>query len=199
MYPFTQVQFKSSAEVRKEPSFQLFVQHYECLPGETVRKCAPLFPCCKDSDKLNWHDRSEFYIAKVVQRIIIINALSSCVHFQQQAFNAASAINHMKKLQLSHSEPPPSPLALPDIMVQAPSHSNLELLGGCHDEAHALDPNGNLVHVVSHHSCSLSEPSRSLCPPLRESHSEAAPSLTIKEPVQSFHSESDAHLRPSKR
>eukprot|EP00064_Thunnus_orientalis_P002380 superscaffoldBa00000170_g2387 len=117
----------------------------------------------------------------------------------KQAFNAASAINHMKKLQLSHSEPSPSPLSLPNITVQSSSQNDLEVLGPCHDEAHTLDPNGNPVHVASHVSCSNPEPDRSLCPPLR-GHSEPGHTLAIKEPreVQSFRSESDAHFRPSK-
>ncbi|KAM7423406.1 hypothetical protein PAMA_011118 [Pampus argenteus] len=111
----------------------------------------------------------------------------------KQAFNAASAIHHMKKLQLSHSESSPLPVSLPNIVVHSSSQNDLQALGSCHDEA--LDPNGNPIHVASHLSCSNSEPNMSLCQPLRGSHSEP-----INEPrdVHSFHSENNAHFRPSK-
>uniref|UniRef100_A0A3Q3G1F2 Calcium/calmodulin-dependent protein kinase IGa n=1 Tax=Labrus bergylta TaxID=56723 RepID=A0A3Q3G1F2_9LABR len=61
----------------------------------------------------------------------------------KQAFNAASAISHMKKL--SQSDSCPSPCSTPDIIVQSASQDDLEALETCFDEADALDPNGNPV------------------------------------------------------
>lgn len=126
------------------------------------------------------------------------NCPSLCVHFQQQAFNASSAIHHMKKLQSSYSEPSPSPLSLPNIIIQG-SQNDLEAPGPRHDDAQALDPNGN--RVSNHLSCSSPEARRSLCPPLRGSHSKPDYAHALKEPreVHSFHSESDTPFRPSKR
>ncbi|XP_044068658.1 calcium/calmodulin-dependent protein kinase type 1D-like [Siniperca chuatsi] len=118
----------------------------------------------------------------------------------KQAFNAASVIHHMKKLQLSQSEPSPSPLSMPHIIVQSSAQNDLDALGPCHNEADALDPNGNPVHATNHLPCSNPESSRGLCPPLRASHSESGKALTVDESgeVNNFHSEIDAPFRPSK-
>lgn len=111
-----------------------------------------------------------------------------CVYFQQQAFNAASVIHHMQKLQASHSEPSTSTLSMPNIIVQS-SQNDLEAMGPCHDEANILDPNGNPVAGTA------------LYPPLRASHSQPAHALNTDESgeVHNFHSEGDALFRPSKR
>ena len=122
-----------------------------------------------------------------------------CVCFPQQAFNAASVIHHMKKLQLSHSDSAPSTLSMPNIIVRSSSQDHLNALGPCHDEAAALDPNGKTV--ATHLSCSNPESGRVLCPQLRPSHSEPRHALTAKESreVHTFTSASDASLRPSRR
>lgn len=127
------------------------------------------------------------------------NPLSLCAHFQQQAFNATSAVLHMKKLQLSQSETSPSFLCTPHIIVQSSSQNDPEALGACHNEADALDPNGNPVHPANHLSCSNPETGRGLCPPLRASHSEPCNTLTVDESreVNNFHSEIDTPFRPS--
>ncbi|XP_059185107.1 calcium/calmodulin-dependent protein kinase type 1D-like [Centropristis striata] len=106
----------------------------------------------------------------------------------KQAFNAASVVNHMTKLHLSHNEPAPSHLCTPNIVVQASSHNDTEMQELCHDEADALDPNGNPVHETNHLSCTDPELSRGLCPPLRACHSE----------VNNLHPEVDAPFRQSK-
>lgn len=126
---------------------------------------------------------------------------SLCAHFQQQAYNAATIIHHMKKLQLSQSEPSPSPVSMPHIIVHSTSQNDLQTLGPCHDEADTLDPNGNPVHASNHLSCSNPESGRGVCPPLRASHSEPGNALTADETrdVSKFHSEIDAPFRPSKR
>ncbi|KAF3689404.1 Calcium/calmodulin-dependent protein kinase type 1G [Channa argus] len=118
----------------------------------------------------------------------------------KQAFNAASAIHHMQKLQVSHSEPSTVSLPMPDIIVQSSPHTELEVQGPHHDEADVLDPNGNPVHAANHLSCSNPEAGRGLCPPLRASLSEPGHSLAIDESreVCNFHSESDAPFRPCK-
>ncbi|CAJ1051839.1 calcium/calmodulin-dependent protein kinase type 1D-like isoform X1 [Xyrichtys novacula] len=59
----------------------------------------------------------------------------------KQAFNAATAIHHMKKL--SQSDSSPSPCSTPDAIVRSPSQEDLEGLETCFDEADVLDPNGN--------------------------------------------------------
>lgn len=122
------------------------------------------------------------------------------VCFQQQAFNAAAIIHHMKKLQLSQSEPSPSSLIMPHIIVQSSSQNDLVMLGPSHDAADALDPNGNLVHASDVPS-STPETGRGVCPPLRTSHSNPGNTLTADETrdVSTFHSEIDAPFRPSKR
>ncbi|XP_041808784.1 calcium/calmodulin-dependent protein kinase type 1D-like [Chelmon rostratus] len=118
----------------------------------------------------------------------------------KQAFHAASVVHHMKKLQLSQSEPPSSPLSMPHIIVQSSSHNDLEMLGPCHDEADTLDPNGNPIHSANHLSCSNPESQRGVFPPLRASHSEPGNALTVDETreVNNFRSEIDAPFRPSK-
>uniref|UniRef100_A0A3Q3T322 Calcium/calmodulin-dependent protein kinase IGa n=1 Tax=Mastacembelus armatus TaxID=205130 RepID=A0A3Q3T322_9TELE len=117
----------------------------------------------------------------------------------KQALNAASVIHHMKKPQLSHSEPSPFPLSMPSIIVQSSSQKDLKALGSRHNEGDAFDPNGNLVHSANHLSCSEDEV-RVHCPPLRASHSEPGQAFTVDESsnVHNFHSESDVPFRPSK-
>ncbi|KAM6927802.1 calcium/calmodulin-dependent protein kinase IGa [Xenentodon cancila] len=119
----------------------------------------------------------------------------------KQAFNAASAVHHMKKLQLSHTVPHPSPLCLPNITVQSSSENDLELLRPCRVDDDPLDPNGNPVLSTSHLSYSDPDSGQALCPLLRASHSEPGNTLTATElaEVHDFHSESEAHFRPSKR
>ncbi|KAM9859448.1 calcium/calmodulin-dependent protein kinase type 1D-like [Aulostomus maculatus] len=114
----------------------------------------------------------------------------------RQAFNASAAIHHMKKLQLSHGDSSSTPHSLPNIIVHSSSQDDLQPLEPCQDEAPALDPNGNLVHL----SCNSSEPSRGLCPALRGSHSEPGNMLPISEPreIHPFHSDGDTPFRTSK-
>ncbi|KAK9528411.1 hypothetical protein VZT92_012573 [Zoarces viviparus] len=116
----------------------------------------------------------------------------------KQAFNAASVIHHMKKLQSSLTEPSPSHL-MPNIIVQA-SQNDQEALGPCHHGADALDPNGNPLHAANHISCSSPESGRCLCPPLRAGHSEPGNALTVdgSREVNNFLSEIDTPFRPSK-
>uniref|UniRef100_A0A3Q4B4M4 Protein kinase domain-containing protein n=1 Tax=Mola mola TaxID=94237 RepID=A0A3Q4B4M4_MOLML len=117
----------------------------------------------------------------------------------KQAFNAATAIHQMKKLQLSQSEP--SALSMPQIIVQSSSQNYLQALGPCRNEFDALDPNGNPVQAGRILSCSNADAGTSLCPPLRPSHSEPGNALTADETsdISKFHSEVDAPFRPSKR
>ncbi|XP_035518045.1 calcium/calmodulin-dependent protein kinase type 1D-like [Morone saxatilis] len=114
----------------------------------------------------------------------------------KQAFNAATVIHHMKKLQLSQCESAPSPLSMPHILVNSSSQNDLETLEPCYDKANVLDPNGNHIHAASHLSCS----NKGVFPPLRASHSEPGNALAINETgeVNNFHSEIDAPYRPSK-
>ena len=118
-----------------------------------------------------------------------------CVHFQQQAFNAASVVHHMKKLQLSHSESSPLPLSMPHILVESSTQNDIEILGRCNGEADALDPNGNLIHAASLLSCRNSDSGGGVC------HSEPGNTLTDDETreVTNFQSETAAPFRPSKR
>uniref|UniRef100_A0A3Q1HZT0 Calcium/calmodulin-dependent protein kinase IGa n=1 Tax=Acanthochromis polyacanthus TaxID=80966 RepID=A0A3Q1HZT0_9TELE len=115
----------------------------------------------------------------------------------KQAFSAATVINHMKKLHLSHNETTPSPLSLPNNIVHTSSPDDLKPRTPCHDEDDPLDPNGNPVHAASHLSCHQS--SRGVCPALKASHSEPGKPLTTDESreVCNFHSESDVAFRPS--
>ncbi|XP_038551934.1 calcium/calmodulin-dependent protein kinase type 1-like [Micropterus salmoides] len=115
----------------------------------------------------------------------------------KQAFNAASVVHHMTKLQLSQSEPSHSSLSMPHIIVHSSSQNDLEMLEPCHNEADDLDPNGNPVHATNHLPCSNPESDKSLCPPLRASHSGPGKALTVGE-INNFHSEIDAPFRPSK-
>ncbi|KAG7229501.1 hypothetical protein INR49_031925 [Caranx melampygus] len=112
----------------------------------------------------------------------------------ESAFNAATAINHMKKLHLSQNEPSPSPLSVPSIVVQSSSQSELGMLESHHA---TLDPNGNLLHAANHLSCSNPDSGRAVCPPLSHSHSEPGHGLTMHETreMHSFHSESETGFR----
>uniref|UniRef100_A0A667YHJ3 Calcium/calmodulin-dependent protein kinase IGa n=1 Tax=Myripristis murdjan TaxID=586833 RepID=A0A667YHJ3_9TELE len=113
----------------------------------------------------------------------------------RQAFNAASAINHMKKLQLAHGETPASALSIPSIVVDsAPLGA-----GPCCDEAEVLDRNGNPPATANHlmpPPCSP-ELSRGVCPALRTSYSEPGHSSAPGEPVaHTYRSDSDSPFRP---
>ncbi|KAK2821039.1 hypothetical protein Q5P01_023998 [Channa striata] len=116
----------------------------------------------------------------------------------KQAFNAASAVHHMKKL--THSEASIFSFPMPEIIVQSSPYTDLEVQGPYHDDAAVLDPNGNPVHAASRISCSNPEAGRGLCPPLRTSLSEPGHSLDVDESreVCNFHSESGASFRPCK-
>uniref|UniRef100_A0A8D3DN40 Protein kinase domain-containing protein n=1 Tax=Scophthalmus maximus TaxID=52904 RepID=A0A8D3DN40_SCOMX len=118
----------------------------------------------------------------------------------KQAFNAASVIHHMKKLQLSHSESSPSPSCMPNITVQSSSQDDLKVLGLRHDQADALDPNGNPVHAAARLSCGNPEPARGLCQTLRASHSEPGHALAMGESIEDhhFHSERDTSFGPKR-
>ncbi|XP_030275431.1 calcium/calmodulin-dependent protein kinase IGa [Sparus aurata] len=112
----------------------------------------------------------------------------------KQAFNAASVVHHMKKLQLSHSESSPLPLSMPHILAQSSTQNDIEMLGRCHGEADGLDPNGNPIHAASLLSCSNSESGGGVC------HSEPGNTLTDdeKRQVTNFQSETATPFRPSK-
>ncbi|XP_028431833.1 calcium/calmodulin-dependent protein kinase IGa [Perca flavescens] len=113
----------------------------------------------------------------------------------KQAFNAAAVVHHMKKLQLSLTEPSP----MPNIIVQSTSQYDQEVLGPCQDEADALDPNGNPVLVANHLSCSNPESDRGLCPPLRASENEPGNALAVEQSTEvNFLSKINAPFRPSK-
>lgn len=114
----------------------------------------------------------------------------------RQAFNAAAVVNHMKKMQLSQSEPAASLLPTPLIIVQSSSQNDLNTLGPSHDEPRSLDPNGNPVHDANHLTCSHPESGRGAPPPLRASHSE--PGNTHTDGDADFHSGIDTPFRPSK-
>lgn len=90
---------------------------------------------------------------------------------------------------------------MPHIIVQSSSQNDLKAQGPYHDEADALDPNGNPVHAGNHLSCINPEAGRGVCPPLRASYSEHGNGLTVDETrgASEFHSEVDASFRPSKR
>lgn len=98
----------------------------------------------------------------------------------------------MKKLHLSHSEPCPSPLCVPNIVIQASSQTELGL-GSHHAENAALDPNGNLLHL----SCSNPDSGKTVCPPLNHSQSETSHGLANRDAKErrGFHSESEATYR----
>lgn len=113
----------------------------------------------------------------------------------KQAFNAASAVNHMKKLQLSHSEPTPVPdLLPPQIVVHTSSQSPLDSAA-----VKITDPNGNPINVTNH--LSPGDPNRGLCPPLRAVYSEPGHSLCPEEShkARCFYSESDSSFQASGR
>ncbi|XP_072239060.1 calcium/calmodulin-dependent protein kinase type 1D-like [Leuresthes tenuis] len=115
----------------------------------------------------------------------------------KQAFHAASVIHHMKKLQLSHSEPSPSPLSEPKIVIQSSSQNDLESLRPSHEKDHSLDPNGNPVGAANQLSCSIRMSGRDHCTPQR---GEPGNTLTIDESdeVHNSHSDPDASFRQSK-
>lgn len=140
-----------------------------------------------------------------VQSLSSVSCVSCCFHLQQQAFNAASVIHHIKKLQLSHSEP--SAHSTPNIILQSSSQNHLQTLRCCQSEEgeeegkDPLDPNGNPVPATGHLSCTNPESCRGVCPTLRASFSEPGSPNTDDQSreVHGFHSESEAHLRPSTR
>uniref|UniRef100_A0AAY4C8F8 Protein kinase domain-containing protein n=1 Tax=Denticeps clupeoides TaxID=299321 RepID=A0AAY4C8F8_9TELE len=103
----------------------------------------------------------------------------------RQAFNAAVAISHIKKLQLSHSEPPAPLSPLPEIHVvdvSAPGRPFERI-----DSRTLLDPNGNPPAKASTNG----EVPKGLCP-LKPSHTEPAHALIITETGRhAYHSESD--------
>ncbi|XP_032405951.1 calcium/calmodulin-dependent protein kinase type 1D [Xiphophorus hellerii] len=119
----------------------------------------------------------------------------------KQAFNAASVIHHMMKLQLSHSEPLASPLSLPNIVVESSSEADSELPSPCCGKGDPLDPNGNPIVTASHSRSAIAESGREMCPLLRSSHSEPGGTPTVmadpRDAAHSFHSEGDTHFRPS--
>ncbi|XP_068172135.1 calcium/calmodulin-dependent protein kinase type 1D-like [Antennarius striatus] len=113
----------------------------------------------------------------------------------KQAFNAATAIHHMKKLQVSQSEPAPSPSSTPRIIIHSSSQNHLETQTPLlHDGADALDPNGNPVHAFG------PPEGRNVFQPLRSSHSEPGNGLNAEETreVNHFLPDMDAPFRPSK-
>ncbi|KAM3877795.1 calcium/calmodulin-dependent protein kinase type 1D-like [Diretmus argenteus] len=116
-----------------------------------------------------------------------------------QAFNVASAINCMKKLQLSHGEPPAS--TLPNIVVESTSQNPLRALAPRYDEADALDSNGNLPVPADHlmSACSNPKTSRGHCSSLRASHSGPVHACIVTDKgVHAYHSETDNALRTSR-
>ncbi|XP_057700987.1 calcium/calmodulin-dependent protein kinase type 1D-like [Corythoichthys intestinalis] len=114
----------------------------------------------------------------------------------KQAFNASAAIYHMKKLKDSSREHSSTALSLPHIIVQTSSQTDLDCLQSCDDDDHSLDRNGNPFHASSHLTCSGSEPSRSLCPPLRGHHSE--PNYLLAEPREVHSSENNTSYMSTK-
>ena len=93
-----------------------------------------------------------------------------CVGWLQQAFNATVAINHMKKLQLAHSEMlakqaqgPVPDIKVVDLSTPGPSRKNLVLEN--------LEPNGNLSHGHMTLPSNPNEP-KSHYYPTRPNHSE---------------------------
>ncbi|KAM3621072.1 uncharacterized protein V6R79_005547 [Siganus canaliculatus] len=119
----------------------------------------------------------------------------------KQAFNAASVIHHMKKLQLAQTEPSTPPLSTPHIIVQSSSENDLgdlDTMGHCYREVDALDPNGNPVRSTDHLSCSKPETGKAVFP-LRTSLSEPGNGLAAHESRDSsFHSEMTAPFRAAK-
>ncbi|XP_029287918.1 calcium/calmodulin-dependent protein kinase type 1D-like [Cottoperca gobio] len=116
----------------------------------------------------------------------------------KQAFNAASVIHHMKKLQSSHTEPSPSQPSTSNIIVPSTSEKDLEAQGPCHDEADALNPNGNSIHKANRLCCSDAESGAGLCSPQRASEHGDALTVDQSREVNNFPSEIDAPFRPSK-
>ncbi|CAL9705000.1 unnamed protein product [Knipowitschia caucasica] len=110
----------------------------------------------------------------------------------KRAYNAASAIHQMKKLQLSHSKSSAEDLSPPLITVQNPSQNSSQ-----NPLPVVVDPNGNLVTDPT----SSSETSRSLCPPLRPTHSEPrqGPSPEVSREIRCCYSESDTCLQETHR
>lgn len=123
------------------------------------------------------------------------------VDLQQQAFNAAAVIQHMKKMQLSHSVPSTPALPIPNIKPESSSQNDLEPVRSCQDQADPLDPNGNPVQSASLLSWSDCDLETGLCPSLRASQSEPGSPLSTEESrqVHTFHSENDALFFQSQR
>ncbi|XP_004571481.1 calcium/calmodulin-dependent protein kinase type 1D [Maylandia zebra] len=119
----------------------------------------------------------------------------------KQAFNAASVIQHMKKMQLSHSVPSTPALPIPNIKPESSSQNDLEPVRSCQDQADPLDPNGNPVQSASLLSWSDCDLETGLCPSLRASQSEPGSPLSTEESrqVHTFHSENDALFFQSQR
>lgn len=85
--------------------------------------------------------------------------------FWQRAFNAATVVNHLKKLYSSESEPSISSASLTDVTVQSSSRRDRKTLGSSGDEAEDLDPNGN--PFPGHLSCSIPGSGKNVCQLLR--------------------------------
>ncbi|XP_054641865.1 calcium/calmodulin-dependent protein kinase type 1D-like isoform X1 [Dunckerocampus dactyliophorus] len=115
----------------------------------------------------------------------------------KQAFNASTAINLMKKGQVSQREPSSATLSLPHIILHTSSQADLEALGPCHDVDQSLDPNGNPFHASRLVTCG-SEPSRSICPPLRGHQSERDYALEEPGEVHSLDSDNGVSFMSSK-
>lgn len=77
------------------------------------------------------------------------------------------AVNHLKKLHSSQSEPSLSSSSLIGATVQLPSQRPLKTLGSSEDEAEDLDPNGNPLPDGGHLSCSIPGPGENVCQLLR--------------------------------
>lgn len=116
--------------------------------------------------------------------------------FQQQVFNVAAVVNHMKKGHLSQSELSSSPSSLPHIIVQSSSRNDLGTLGPCHGDDD-LDPNGNPVHAGNDLACSNPGSCKVVCPPLRARRSEPGNALTVSDSRDA--SKLDGPFRTSKR
>ncbi|XP_015254728.1 PREDICTED: calcium/calmodulin-dependent protein kinase type 1D-like [Cyprinodon variegatus] len=114
----------------------------------------------------------------------------------KQAFNVASVVNHMRKLQLSHTEAYPSPLPLPNIVVESSLESDSELLKPRCEKDAPLDSNGNPIVTAHHLSSTTTESGRGICPSLISIHSQPGGAPTA-EGAHSFHSQDDTHFRPS--
>uniref|UniRef100_A0A3Q4HZM9 Calcium/calmodulin-dependent protein kinase type 1G-like n=1 Tax=Neolamprologus brichardi TaxID=32507 RepID=A0A3Q4HZM9_NEOBR len=113
----------------------------------------------------------------------------------KQAFNAASVIQHMKKM--SHSVP--STPSIPNIKPESSSQNDSEPVRSCRGQADPLDPNGNPVQSASRLSWSDCELETGLCPSLSQSEPGSPLSTDESRQVHAFHSESDALFFQSQR